>query len=183
MAVRDEFKITEEIRNQLAEIFQAQYELVENKIQKLFTFDKGDYTQVKEYHNKVSFTENNIAYSDDGRPLMSIFAFTGKRSLKIEKILNRSDLKILGVRVMKDCVVPIHIDPNYQSTGRENPVHSIVVAGGAGCMIYFSNRKDGTRQAAVPGLSEFIMHPTEMAHGGYAGDRNMDIIQIMVDPL
>lgn len=171
------------IRAELASIFQMQYDLVESKTQKLFKFDVGEYTQVKTYFNKVSFTQSNIAYSNEDLPLMSVFGFTGKRSLKIEKLLGKKNLKILGVRVFKDCALPMHMDPNYGSTGRENPIYSIVVAGSDDCMIYFSNRKDGTRQVAIPGLSEFIMYPTEIEHGGYSATQNMDLIQIMVDPI
>lgn len=183
MATGNEFKITDALRIELSEIFSMQFEMIENKVQKLFIFGAGDFAEIKEYFNKVSFSENNIVYSEQNKPIMSVFAFTGKRSLKIENLLDQKGLKIIGVRVFKDCVIPLHVDLNYQSTGRDNPVYSIVVAASPDSKIYFSNRKDGTRQLAIPGLSEFIMYPTEIEHGAFSADRDMDLIQIMVDPI
>lgn len=183
MASGNEFKITDETRAQLAEIFQVQYDLVQDNAQKLFIFDKGNYAEIKEYYNKISYTENNIVYSHDSKPIMSVFAFTGKRALKIEKCLNRANLKTVGVRVFKDSVIPMHVDPNYHSIGRENPIYFIVVSATDDSMIYFSNRKDGTKQVAIPGLSQFKMYPTEIEHGGFAAGQDMDMIQIMVGPI
>ena len=172
-----------EIRQELSEIFNAQFEIIENDSQKLFKFGTGDYAKVEEYSNKISFAKNNIVYSWDQKPIMCVFAFTGKRALKIEKILDKTNLKVIGVRVYKNCVVPMHVDPNYHSIGRDNPIHFIVVSANSECMIYFSNRKDGSKQLAIPGLSEFVMHPTEIEHGARAGGQHMDMIQIMVEQI
>lgn len=183
MATGNDFKITAEIRAELNKIFQLQYELVQNNAQKLFSYDQGAFTKVKEYYNKISFTQNNIVYSHDDKPIMCVFAFTGKRALRIEKLLKQKGLIITGHKVFKNCVIPMHIDPNYHSVGREKPVYFIVVAGSDDCMIYFSNKQDGSRQVAIPGRSCFMMSATEIEHGGYSADQEMDIIQIMIDPI
>lgn len=180
MAAGNEFKITSEIRSSLAELFIQQYSLVETNPQKLFSFGKGEYASI-EYHNKISYEHNNVVYGHQGNPVMSVFAFSGKRFLKIQKLLDKADLKILGLRVFKNSIIPLHVDPNYGSTGRENPILFLVVSGSEDCGVYISNRKDGSKQVMIPGLSKFVLAPTEIEHGAYAADQDMDIVQIMVE--
>ncbi len=183
MTSGNEFLVTTEIRAALADLFFQQYALVEENVQKLFSFGEGDYARIGEYFNKISYEHNNVVYDCRGKPLMSVFAFSGKRFLRIEKLFGKKDLKILGLRVFKNSVIPLHVDPNYGSTGRDNPILFLVVAGSKGCRIYFSNRQDGTKQVMIPGLSQFVMAPTEIEHGAFSSDQDMDIVQITVDAI
>lgn len=181
MVTGNAFKITEEVRQEMAKIFLQQYEVVVEKEQKLFDFGPGPFATIQNYENRVSFQDNNTIYSHDEKLVMSVFAITGRRLLKIEKLLGKQGLQVVGMRVPKETVVPMHIDPNKHSIGRENPIHFIVVSGSDDSKIYFSNRRDGSRQIAIPGLSQFIMYPTEIEHGAYSGNQDMDIVQIMVE--
>lgn len=182
MAFRNEFVITNEIRRNLCEIFEAQYQLVEGHPQQLFSFTQGPFSDIKEYYNKLSFEHLNLVYSYDDKRLMDIFAITGKRSIKIEKLFNKSNLRCLGIRVHKNCEIPMHIDANYQDMGRSHPVCSMTISGDLDSVIFLSNSTDGSHQAAFPGLSTFCFEPTKIAHGAISGPNGMDILQIMIDP-
>ncbi len=183
MVTGNEIEITAATRGALAEIFSQQYSALENNSQKLFCFSEGDYALVQEYYNKISYEHLNIVYNHQGQPIMSVFTFSGKRFLRMERLLGQKDLKVIGIRIFKNSIVPMHVDPNYGSTGRENPVLSLVVAGSENGRVYFSNRKDGSKKVMIPGLSQFVMCPTEVEHGANSADQDMDIIQIMVDPI
>lgn len=183
MVTANDFKITDAMRIDLSELFREQYKTVEDKKQKLFVFGEGSFAPIKEYYNKLSIIHNNIVYSHDEKPLMSVFAFTGRRALKVERILGKSNLEMVGFRVFKNSKVPMHIDPNYGSTGRDKPIFFIVVSGSQHCKVYISNRQDGSKQVMIPGLSAFAISPTEIEHGGFSAEEDMDIIQIKLDSI
>jgi hypothetical protein len=173
------FKITPDIRAEVIKIFETQYNAIQDKTHPLFIFDHGEYASVRTYYERFSFTENNVVYSADNKPLMSIFAFTGKNSLRLDKLLGKKNLVINGLRVFKNCKIPLHVDANHEAVGREKPIYSIVLTDGG--VIYFSNKRDGSKLVAIPGMSEFIMSATEIEHGAHAGDCDMDMLQIRLE--
>lgn len=183
MAFRNEFELSSEIILGLKDIFQSQYAMIEHNQQKLFSFTDGPYADIKEYYNKLSPEHLNIVYSISGQPLMAVFAITGKRSIKIERIFNKKNLKCLGIRVFKKTEIPMHIDANYQNIGRANPVCSITISAAKNSAIYVSNRKDGSHQVAFSGVGLFYFNPTEIAHGAHSGDLDLDLLQFMVDDI
>jgi len=184
MVISDVPKITDEIRDKLFGIFNSQFVEIESNISYLLTFPSGEYAHEFDYHNIYKQGYNNLVRTFDDKPMMSVFNFNIKNSLRIFRLLGIEQHKPLinGIRVFANGTVPMHIDLNKGELGRELPILSIVLSGSDG-MVFMSNRRDGTRLVGIPGKTEFIMYPTMIEHGAMAGSENYDLLQIQLSSM
>lgn len=181
MDIRDVPKITPEIRSSMKSIFDARYEELKNNISEMITYPPGDYVDEHIYTNTFQHDVLNMIRNHDGSPLMCVFNFSVRNHVRLYKILGIADMKPLinGLRVFPHQVVAMHRDPNRGNIGREHPIFTSIVNGEDGC-VYLSNRIDGSRLAAIPGLSDFVMVPSEIEHGASSGESSYDLIQIQL---
>jgi hypothetical protein len=181
MVINDVPKITDDVRNKLSIIFDNQFIEIENNISYLLTFPNADYAHEFDYHNLYQQGCNNLVRSYDGKPMMSVFNFNLRNTVKIFRLLQIENYKPIlnGIRVFSNTIVPMHMDLNKGELGRELPILSISVSGDDG-MVFMSNEKDGSRRVSVPGKSSFILYPTLMSHGAKSGNENYDLIQIQL---
>ena len=174
--------ITESDRYHISEIISSQFNEIEARTNPMLTYPPGKFAAEFEYHNTFKVDYNNVVYTSDKRPMMSVFNFNKKNTIKIWKILNLLDKRpILNcIRVFENTTVPMHVDMNKGDIGREKPIYSIVVKGKDG-VIYMSNKLDGSKLVAIPGLSQFVMFPTMVQHGAQTKDELMDVLQIQLE--
>lgn len=184
MVINDVPKITDELRDKLASIFNSQYNEIKDNVSYLLSFPEGEYAHEFDYHNIFQQGDNNLVRTADGKPMMSVFNFNVKNSIRIFRLLGIEQHKPLinGIRVFANGVIPMHIDLNKGELGRELPILSIVLSGSDG-MVFMSNKKDGSRLVGVPGKTEFIMYPTMIEHGALAGSENYDLLQIQLSSM
>jgi hypothetical protein len=181
MVINDVIRITDEIRSQLSDVFKSQFNDIETSISEFLTFKDTVYSGSFDYHNYYKEGHNNIIRAVDNKPMMSVFNFNIKNSVKIFRLLQLEKFKpqLSGIRVYANTNLPMHIDMNRGGVGREYPIYSIMLSGKDG-MVFFSNKSDGSRLVAIPPLSEFVMHPTLMQHGALTGAEDMDVLQIQL---
>lgn len=172
--------IVEEQRTALKTIFDEQYKSY-NTINELLQFPVGDYAHDYIYHNTFQRGVINMIRNSDGTPLMCVFSFSPRNEIKIyrELGLSASRSPVNGLRVFPHQTVAMHIDANRGEIGRNNPIYSVVVNGSDGC-VYMSNKQDGTRLVAIPGLQQFVMVPTDIEHGASSGAESYDLLQIQL---
>lgn len=172
--------ITSEKRFSLNNIIEDQFNSFTESY-RLLSYSSGNYVNRFDYTDTYQPGKNNIIYSHDGKPLMCVFEFSMRNMIKIYKILELTYERptINAIRVYPNTVIPMHIDPNKGNIGRNNPILSIVTSGADG-VVYMSNKTDGSRQVAVPGLSQFIMCPDTIAHGAKSGSEPYTLLQIQL---
>jgi hypothetical protein len=181
MVINDVIRITDEIRSQLGNIFKSQFNDIETNTSEFLTFKDIVYSDNFDYHNYYKEGHNNIIRAVDNKPMMSVFNFSIKNSVKIFRLLQLENFKpqLSGIKVYANTNLPMHIDMNRGGVGREYPIYSIMLSGKDG-MVFFSNKSDGSRLVAIPALSEFVMHPTLIQHGAVTGAEDMDVLQIQL---
>jgi len=181
MVIDNVVKVTDDIRNKLSVIFNSQFSDIENNVSYLLTYPVGEYAHEFDYHNIFQQGYNNLVRTNDGKPMMSVFNFSLRNTLKIYRLLEIEQYRPLmnAIRVFSNTIVPMHTDLNKGDIGRELPILSIVVSGSDG-MVFMSSQKDGSHQIGIPGKTEFIMYPTLMAHGAISKSENYDLIQIQL---
>jgi hypothetical protein len=181
MVINDVIRITDEIRSNLGNIFKSQYNEIENITSEFLTYKDTVYSGSFDYHNYYKEGHNNIVRAVDNKPMMSVFNFNIKNTVKIFRLLQLEKFKpqLSGIRVYANTNLPMHLDLNRGEVGRDHPIYSIMLTG-KGSMVFFSNKSDGSRLVAVPAFSEFIMYPTHMQHGALTYEEDMDVLQIQL---
>lgn len=172
------------MRQQLADIVAAQYSAIENNISEYFVYVDRTTPGNFEYTNYYTPGHLNMVRSSEGDPMMGVFNFDVKNTIKLLKILKleKQRPQLNAIRVYANTDLPMHMDLNRGSIGRDRPIYSIMLTGKK-AMVFFSNRNDGSRLAAVPPLSEFVMYPTQMQHGAITYDEHMDVLQIQLEDI
>ena len=184
MVVNDVIKITDEIRSKLSEIVTSQYNLIEQNISEYFVYKDKTTPGNFEYTNYFSQGKSNMVRTLEGIPMMTIFNFDTKHTVKLFRLLKLENFKpqLNAIRVFANTELPMHMDLNRGNIGRESPIYSIMLTGKE-AMVFFSNKNDGSRLAAIPSLSEFVMFPTMIQHGALTADEHMDVLQIQLNDL
>lgn len=174
-------KITDDIRNKLGDIFNSQFKEIENDVNSLFNFvfeDKGHFIN---YINIYASDKNNVVYMQNGPLLMSAFNFSVKNTLRVYRLLGLETMapKINAMRVFPNTTIPLHVDPNNGSLGRELLLYTIVTSGSDG-IAYAANNITDSPAFISKGKTEFLISPTRIAHGAQSGIENYDILQIQL---
>lgn len=179
MVVNDVIRITDELRSQLSNVFTSQYNQIEKEISEYFIYKDKTTPGNFEYSNYYNQGHLNMVRTAEGVPMMSVFNFDSKHTVKLFRLLKLEKFKpqLNGIRVFANTDLPMHMDLNRGDVGRDCPIYSIMLTG-KGAMVFFSNKNDGSRLAAVPPFSEFIMYPTQMQHGALTYEEDMDVLQI-----
>lgn len=181
MVIDDVPIITPETRSKINEIIEQEFRAIEGSVNPMLSYPPGSYAHTFDYHNVYVTGKNNVVYLHDKTPVMCAFEFSLKSQVKLYKLLNLSEKKpiINAIRVYPYTTVPMHIDLNKGGIGREYPIYSIVVSGIDGC-VYMSNKNDGSRQVAIPGLTQFVMCPNVIAHGATSKSEPYTLFQIQL---
>jgi len=184
VVINDVIKITDNIRGQISDIFSAQYLQSEKNISEYMTYVDRSTPGNFKYTNYFTTNHLNIVRGPEGNAMMGVFNFDIKNTVKLLRLLKLELFKpqLNGIRVYPNTDVPMHMDLNRGSIGRENPVYSIMLTGKE-AMVFFSNRNDGSRLAAIPALGDFIMYPTQIQHGALTKEEPLDVLQIRLEDM
>jgi len=197
MVINDVTRITDEIRSQLSSVFTSQYNEVQNNISEYVVhkdlvasenlenphyYKDQNISGTFEYTNHYNPGHLNLIRTATNTPVMGVFNFNTKNTVKIFRLLKIEKFRpqLSGIRIYANTELPMHMDLNRGGVGRENPIYSIMLTGKES-MVFFTNKKDSSKLAVIPALSEFIMYPTMIQHGALTGNEDMDVLQIQLE--